>query len=325
MVEITPGKQVDGLGNEIVLTDLTGVAQLTPDALSKLIAGITMEDIKKIIDETEKIMKDDINPMEFNIFDYQGYDPEITIRVMIAISAHSKDKPGVLLSDIKFSIAAVLMMGNLQAKSREKRSEAGRLKITYLCSKYNIQLGSTSTGIPAEVMTFPRISSAFPSLSIMMAWVLKPKFVNLDFHSGEVPEFMRLQQFNSLCSQNMSFQLSHFLMEACNCYSADMSIAFEKGKQKIALKGTGRDIKYNPADIAQDQWQFAEIAQGSKYPSEKQKKDLLLRLKVSDYYDKLLPLVKRYRSILQKIEEDKVTVLSKEDFQNDLTTYLASS
>ena len=324
MVEVAQGVHKDGVGNDVVLTDLTKVKQLTPEELMKLVAGISLAEIEDIIRETEKITESDINPMEFNIFDYQGYDPETTIRVMLSISKHCQDSTSVLVSDIKFCIAAVLMMGNLQSKGREKRSEAGRLKLSYLCAKYGIRMGSTGTGIAAEVITFPRISSAFPSLSILMAWKLGPKTVNLDFHSAGIPSYMRLQQFNCICSPQMDPKVAVFLMEACNSYSADMSIAFEKGRQKKANKGTTRDVKYDAASIASDQWQFAEIAQNSKYPMEHQKKNLLLKLKVSDHFDVLQKAVKIYRSVCTKTEVGQIDTISKEEFQQGLTSYIAS-
>jgi hypothetical protein len=308
----------DGLKNPIETTDLSKKPKLSPEDLRKLVSNISTNDWKKLIQNIEKITAKDINPMEFSIFDYQGFDPIKIIAMMKAISDYYGDTEAIFISDVRFSIAACLYMGNLQDKATTKRSEAGKAKISFLMEKYGIQRGSTGTGINAETITFPRITSAFPVFSVTMASRLQPKAVNLDFISREIPGFMRLNAFCALCSDRMSMRLRTILLECSNAYSADMSIAYEKGKLKKAKK----EVKYDAVDIARDQWAFAEIASNSPVPDESSKISMILRLDLPKHYDDISKVVKNYRSKMNKVDIMTVDLLSKKEFEDDITDFV---
>lgn len=311
----------DGLGNPVILTNLASKPKLTPDGLKKKINEIDSKKLKTLLDKVEKITGGDIQVMEFSIFDYQGFNPETVIKVMMAISEHYGDTESIFLSDIRFSIAANLYMGNLQDKARTKRTDEGKQKLTYLCDKYSIVLGSTGTGIAPEVLTFPRIASAFPVLAVTMASVLPPKTVNLEFKSRDVPDFMRLNPFCSLCSDKMPERTRRFLLECSNAYSADMSIAYEKGR----LKKAKREIKYDPIMIATDQWSYAEIASNSPVPDESSRVSLILRLNLPGKYSDIATVVRNYRAIIQKKDETAIELISQKEFEEDLTEFTSAS
>jgi len=236
---------------------------------------------------------------------------------MKAISEYYGDKEDVLISDIRFCIAANLYMGNLQDKASTKRSEAGKAKVTYLMEKYNIVRGSTNTGIPAETITFPRVASAFPVFTVTMAAKLEPKAVGLDFMSRDIPGFMRVNAFAALCSDKIPKRTRDFLLECCNAHSADMSIAYEKGRLKKAKK----EVKYDAVSIASDQWAFTEIAAGSPVPEEASKVSMILKLDLPKHYKKMREVVVNYRAKLQKKDLMDISTVTKEEFEEDISTF----
>lgn len=316
------GDMKDAAGNKIAVTDFEAFSQLKDAELEKLAKAISDETVEEVIKKVEALTDKDYSAVEFSIFDYIGFDPLMIARVMKAYQTHYKESDELLLSDIKFSIAACLYMGNLQAKAINRRGMEGRVKLEYLARKYGIRMGSQGTGIPSTALTFPRVAASFPVLAIRMAQKIPPKAVNLEFRSILAPPYMRLTPFGSLCSAHMDSELRLLLLEACNAHGSDMAIAYEKGRQK--KKNKGKEIKYDPVAIAHDQWAFMEIAAGSPVPSESVKKGLLTSLNLGKDYANIADLVKNYRAILQKQELDKVSVLSKEEFDNRLSTYVTS-
>jgi hypothetical protein len=155
-----------------------------------------------------------------------------------------------------------------------------------------------------------------------MAAQISPKAVNLEFNSGLIPGCMRLSPFATLCSPKMSLGTRMFLMEACNAHGSDMSIAYEKGRQKKDSKRT--EIKYDVVSIASDQWSFVEIAADSPVPTEDVKKEILIKLNLNQYFDDLVKVVKNYRAITQKKKIEEVACLSQAEFEKGLSDYISS-
>jgi len=310
----------DGLGNPIATSDLESKKALGKDEIEALVKKVADSKLKNLVKEVESITEKEVEPMQFNIFDFQGFDPNVIISVFVVISEHFGDTMKIMLSDIKFAIAACLYMGNIQQKALTKRKAEGRAKLEFLAQKYNIMMGSTGTGISAETVTFPRVVASFPVLAIKMANAIPPKAVNREFMSTSVPSYMRLSPFASLCSALMKSELRLFLMEACNAHGSDMSIAYEVGRLKKAKK----ELKYDPISLANDQWAFVEVASESPVPLEDSKKSLLTSLNISKDYSSLEKVVKNYRAIMTKKKSEDITVISKKEFDEMLGEYISS-
>lgn len=310
----------DGLGNPVITTDLKKVKALAKEDVEKLVKKLGEKDLKPVVKAVEEIGDNDLGAMGYSIFDFVGFDPFSIIAVIKIICDHYKDPEEVMLSDIRFCIAACLYMGNIQSKALTKRAAEGRAKIEFLALKYNMMQGTTQSGLSAETLTFPRVAASFPVLAIRMANQIKPKAVNLEFQSGLIPGCMRLTPFASLCSPLMKEGARVFLMEACNAHGSDMSIAYEKGRLKKAKK----EVKYDPVFIAGEQWAFVDVASSSPVPSEESKKSLLTKLNVVQYYDDLATVVKNYRAITQKKKLDDVTVIDKKEFESQVSEYISS-
>nr|QYF49553.1 MAG: coat protein [Sichuan phenui-like virus 3] len=320
MSETASADMKDGKGNPIIATDLTKKKNLSKEEIEKLVKKISSTQVKTIVKEVEKIEKRDIEPIQFNIFDFQGFDPFVIISVFLVINEHFGEVNKVMIEDIKFCIAACLYMGNLQPKALTKRKAEGRGKIDYLSSKYNILMGSTGSGVPAEAVTFPRVVASFPVLSIKMASAVPPKAVNRDFMSTSIPSYMRLSPFASLCSPNMAKELRLFLMECCNAHGSDMSIAYEVGR----LKKQKKEIKYDPISLANDQWGFVEVASDSPVPEEDSKKTLLASLDLPKDFALMEKVVKNYRAIMQKKKVEDVVCMDKKEFEGFLSDFISS-
>jgi len=311
----------DSVGNLIAPMDVSKFTELGTDDLEKLVKAISDSQVNAIIAKVEAVTDRDYSSLEFSIFDYIGFDPFMVSKVFKAYQDYYKDSDTNLLSDVKFSIAACLYMGNLQVKAFTRRALEGRSKIEYLSRKYGIRTGSQGTGIPATALTFPRIAAAYPVLAIRMASHLSPKAVNLDFLSALSPPYTRLTPFGSLCSAHMDRDLRQFLLEACNAHGSDMAIAFEKGR----LKKAKREIRYDPIAIAHDQWAFMEVASTSPVPSESARKSLLTQLNLVKDYKNLSEIVVNYRAIVQKTPKEQVTVMTAQSFADKLGEYLSSN
>jgi hypothetical protein len=315
-----PADMKDGLGKNIVLTDLSKQKSLSREEVEKLVKRLEKGELDKIVRTVEKIDGDEISSMAFNIFDFLGFDPFSIIAVIKIICDHYKDPEEVMMSDIRFSIAACLYMGNIQSKALSKRAAEGRAKIEYLAGKYNMMMGSTGSGMSGETVTFPRIAASFPVLAIKMADKISPKAVNLEFISGSIPGYMRLSPFASLCSPLMGVELKVFLMEACNAHGSDMSIAYEKGRMKKSKKA----VTYDVIQLAGDQWSFVEVASNSPVPSEDSKKSLLTKLNIMKDYENLEKVVRNYRAIMGKKKLEDVQLPAKKVLEDQLSDYLSS-
>lgn len=311
---------VDKLGNKIWRTDTSKAGEMTPEMVSRLVLDVTDSDVASTVSLVERITSGAQDRMEFSIFDFVGFDPLMIVRVMRAYQKHYSDKDEDLMSDVRFSIAATIYMGNLQTKALTRRALEGRTKIEYLTRKYNVRTGSQGAGLPAEALTFPRVASSFPVLAIRMATNLPPKTVDIAFKGKLVPACMRLTPFGSLCSPNMDPILRLFLMQASNAYGADMALAYERGRCKKAKK----EFKPNPKEAAEDQWAFMEVAGDSVVPEENMKKAVLTELNLSQYYTNLAEVVANYRSKVDGREVAIGEVISRSEFERTLSEYIAS-
>lgn len=310
----------DKLGGKIWRTDTSKSGEMTPELVQKLIQDVSDSEVSSVLSEVESITSSVTDRLEFSIFDFVGFDPLMVVRVLKAYQKHYKDADNDLLSDIRFSVAAVLYMGNLQTKSLTRRALEGKAKIEYLTLKYDIRVGSQGAGIPAEALTFPRIAATFPTLAIRMAQHLHPSAVSLEFFGRDVPAFMRLTPFASLCSAQMEPSLRTFLLEACNAHGSDMALAYEKGR----CKKSKQEFKLTAKEAAEDQWAFMEVAADSPVPAEGVKKSMIMELNLPAHYVSLEKVVRNYRHKLTGVEAGQVSVLSKATFEQLLSAYVAS-
>lgn len=310
----------DSKGEDIVLTDLEKKKGLTKEEIVKLIKAVSESTIKDVVKKVEGIPDEELGPMNYSIYDFIGFDPMTIIAVIKIIADHYNDPEKVMLSDVRFCIAACLYMGNIQAKAMSKRSAEGRAKLSYLATKYGITMGTTQSGQPAEVLTFPRVAASFPILAIKMADKISPKSVNLEFKSALVPGCMRLTPFASLCPPTMKEGVRMMLLEACNAHGSDMAIAYEKGRLKKAKKA----VKYDVLSMANDQWAFIEVASSSPVPDDASRKALLSSLKLPTYYAAIHDVVQNYRAIVTKKEVKDIDMISRDDFERELTEFISA-
>lgn len=311
---------VDKLGNKIWRTNTDKAGEMTPEKVSEMVQNVTDSEVASTVSLVERIPSGAQDRMEFSIFDFVGFDPLMVVRVLKAYQKFYTDKDDDLMSDVRFSIAATIYMGNLQTKALTRRAQEGRTKIEYLTRKYNVRTGSQGAGLPQEALTFPRIAASFPVLAIRMAVTCPPKAVDIEFKGKQVPACMRLTPFGSLCSPGMDADLRLFLMEASNAHGSDMALAYERGRCKKAKT----EFKPNPKAVSEDQWAFMEVAADSSVPEEDMKKAILTELNLAQYYGDLAEVVANYRSKVSGKAVGAGEVLSKANFEKLLSDYIAS-
>lgn len=308
----------DGAGGNVQTSDIRGVTLPDKEKLKELVKAVKPEDRARVVGRHEATKISGEFFIRFSILEFIGYNPEVTIDTLIAMSRVYKDASEVLDLDIDSCLAIVLYMGNVQPKAFSRRADEGKAMVEYLSGKYNIQVGSTGNNMEPEVLTFPRIQSAFPVKAIRMSAERPPKAVSGEFRADRVPGYMRLHPFGSLCSATMGQDLQNFLVDACAAYSADMSIAYTKG----ALKKRKQPVVYDPIEIGLEQREFVIIASGSPVPSDETKKSLLLELNLAKDYENIALCCKQFRGVVNKVDPSDIVVMTKEAFETSLSNYL---
>lgn len=304
--------EASGSGNRSVMK-LT----LTSKEIIKGMAEVSKEQITDLVGKTTEVTISSIDVTIFSIFEYQGFDPEAIIRKLVLLKEHYNLSSDDMKAQIMYMIAANIYMGNLSGKALSRRAQEGRDMIDDLCTKYEIRAGTTNTGLPSDVLTFPRIAGSFPVLSCKMAEVLPTKdHVGKAFASVNVPKFMRMNAFAALCDREINMRSRVFLLKGVAAYSCDQSIVYEEGRRK-KMKLSGDDLKVDPTFVAAEQWTFIWNASETKMPEADVKRSALLAFNVVSKYSLLLPVIVNYN----KIMSDTTAVPSEKEFQDDITAF----
>lgn len=294
---------------------------LTSKEIIKGMADVTTIEITSLISKTTEVTISSIDITIFSIFEYQGFDPEAIIKKLVLLKNHYKLTDDEMKEQIMYMIAANIYMGNLSGKALGRRSQDGRDMIDTLCSRYEIKVGSTNTGLPSDVLTFPRIAGSFPVLSCKMAEVLPTKdHVGKAFQSVKVPRFMRMNAFAALCDKKLELRSRLFLLKAVAAYSCDQSIVYEEGRRK-KLKMKGDELTVDPVLVAAEQWTFIWNASESKMPPVDVKINAMMGFNLPPRYSELLPIVVNYNKIMQ----DTTHTPTESEFQTDITKFCTSS
>jgi len=230
----TGSLEVASLKREMVIFDMS-----EKNVISAMEA-ITTDDIEKFVSKMEVIKGDDIAKMMMSLFDFMGFDPTAIIRKLIAVNKYyvevkklPNESEETLIWDIIMMICANIVMGNLQQKSIGRRSQKGRMALGYLIQKYEMRKGSTGAGLPSDVLTFPRVANSFPSITCRAAAVLPSKnFLSGPFKTTQVPKYMRVSAFASLCPDEMDEKVRLMLLEVVCAYSCDQLITVHEGEKK---------------------------------------------------------------------------------------------
>jgi len=307
------GPSTPAVGKSTALT-----VKMTSKELVSKMAALKEEDLSSLISTTTEVTADKIDLSLFIIFEFQGFDPHAIIRKLLVLKEYHKLSDDDLRADIMMIVAANIYMGNLSGKTLSRRGQDGRDMIDDLCSKYQIKPGTTGTGLPSDVVTFPRVAGTFPVLSCRMANKLPTKdMIGKPFKSKDIPKFMRMNAFASFCSKEMADRTRWFLLKSVASYSCDQSIVFEEGRLKKQKK-KGKELEVDPVMIAAEQWTFIMNASESKVPELDMKQKVLTEFNVIGLYDTLKPVVENYNAIMK----DETGIPTKAEYESDLTDFL---
>lgn len=298
----------------------------TEKDLLKITEELTTEELQTFFKEIESVSTEDMRKLIFGLFNFMGFDPEEVVKRLISIHKYyvetvklEGETRETFIKEIVLMCAASVAMGNLQQKSKDRRSGTARQVVEYLSKKYGITTGSTGTGQASTVLTFPRIASSFPSITLRISTFVIPKsFPGKPFETINIPSFMRVSAFCSLLHADLGEKTRTFLLQAACAYSADQSIVFHEGENK-KKKLKGAEHALSPEDAFSSQWDFFVAAADSKVPPLATKKSLLVELKVSSFYDAISKVVVRLRTLIK----DDTPVISESVFKAEITSYVS--
>lgn len=285
---------------------------LSPEELSDKMSQVTPAMIIRFREKVIALSTAMITAATYSIFEFLGFDPRKIWEKLIAIAVYYDMTYDELLQDILFMIAANIYMGNLSGKTLDRRSEQGKNKIASLVSAYSIKIGSTGSGQPPDVITFPRVSAAFPVLSTRMAFILKPKdLIGMPFMTLTLPYFMRIGPFASFLDSSIEDKTRDFLLKAVSAYTCDQSIIFSTDRKT-------RKPTLDALSAHGLQWNFITVASNSPVPVLWEKGAMLEEFKIITLYERLLPIVLNYKKL---VGEDP-SVVSKTDYENAIKKFL---
>jgi hypothetical protein len=295
-------------------------------ALKTIYDSIEVEEITQLATTMESVTGDEVAMLAGTLFDFMGYDPETTMRVLIAINKYyqtlSLDPPETaetLKEDIMLSIACVVRMGNLQFNAIKRRASKAKSVIRYLMSKYGILIGSTGSGMASTVLTFPRIANSFPVLHLRTVNVMKMQDnTKQDFGANNLPQAMRPSSFCTMLADDMEERTRLFLIRATCAYSCDYQKTVYEGEvsQKRIARATN---PYSVEDVWAMQFQILFAISSSKVPSRAMKAAVLTEFKISECYS----LLKQINDNITKVLQDTFLSPTDTEFKTDMSEYIS--
>jgi len=295
-------------------------------ALKVIYDAVKSDEIVKLASTLESITGEEVATLAGNLFDFMGYDPEITMRVLIAINKYYQtldltppETAETLKEDIMLSIACVIRMGNLQFNALKRRNSKAKSVITYLISKYGILIGSTGSGMSSSTLTFPRIANSFPVLHMRSVVVMHMQDnTKQDFGANNIPQFMRPSSFCTLLADDMEERTRLFLARATCAYSCDYQKTVYEGEvsQKRIIRATN---PYVVEDVWALQFQILVAICNSKVPTRPMKAAVLTEFKVAEQYK----VIKIINDNITKVLQDTFLSPSEAEFRTDMTEFIS--
>jgi hypothetical protein len=297
-------------------------------AFKSIYDQITPKEITDLASSLSSVTETEIRSLIGSLFDFMGFDPEIVMRVLVAINKtyaalplDPPETPETLKEDIMLAVGCTIRLGNLQFAAAQRRSEEGKAVIGYLISKYGILVGSTGAGMPSTALTFPRIANTFPVLTVRSAIVLGVQDNQQnEFKANVLPAFMRVSAFVSFLGSDLEDRTADFIRRAACAFSCDY--------QRTVHEGNILKYKLKKADnifTAEDAWNaqvpYFIAIMGSKVPGPKMKRAMLVELKMSKWYEQVLHVNKKITEVL----DDKFLCPTEDEYSRDLNNYINSS
>jgi len=261
--------------------------------------SISQADIENVINLLRNFSVDDLKQEDYDIFQYQGFDPMKVIQAFIKVKNDKNISDDEFISDICKLSAIALIKGSVNSNNIKKMSAEGQKEVKALSSKYGIKMGG-GKGQASNVVTFPRIMASFPDLSVRIANKLGGK----DFSGGpllttRLPQYMKIQVFPGVIPRNLDEEAKKFLLVASLCYSIDQTIQISRMKDP--------DVKA----VASTQNNFVLISHTSPVPVEDARSEVFKSLHIDRDFDDIMKVIKTYT---EKIDSDYKPI-SKSEFQ----------
>lgn len=206
--------------------DSQGNCQMTKDELAEILFRLFQE--KKPSAQSLKSLAEEVQ--------YQGFDPDITLRVMWEVKHKKQITDDQFLKDIATMCVVFLTRGtNLKGMVR-KMGEAGKQKVLTLETDYALKKGQQ----PPKELTLSRVALTFFAFTIHGAVKLKDSLpVPYDFMTSLVPDYppaMMTQAFASAVPRGKPYEGE--LVQAHAVYLLEFSKTINpelKNKGEVAI------------------------------------------------------------------------------------------
>jgi predicted GIY-YIG superfamily endonuclease len=233
-----------------------------------------------------------IDPAKYSYLEFVGFNPEIIRNAFIAMGIYHAMTIDQLIEDILIIIAMNFYMGNMLEKNRKRRSEKAKEAIAAMAAKYNLKYGATGTGIDQHTITVPRVSAAFPMLSVRLFHALRANnLLGMPFMSMKVPYCMRTATFCSFLPVQLNSRTREFLMKVVGCYSCDQSVIFSTDPKT-------RKPTLQAPDAYAKQWTYLQASAGSPAEDLFQAYPMLLEFEIPTSYEVFRPLVENFDKVV---------------------------
>jgi len=244
--------------------------------------AVTDNEITELITKLRRWALGSIDWAQFDKYDFQGFNPEMTVASYIACSKKMSLGVDVLEKDIITLVGIGIMKGNITQKNKKRMSDEGIKAYDELVARYGI--ASSPKGKSSSTITIPRTVAAYAGLAVRMVGKMGPKrYPGKSFRSTELPHFMQITCFPSIVPSTLDSKVKDFLLIGNLCYSMDLTITVKNMK----------DVKEIESSI-DEQRKYVDLAHASTIPSEKSRLGMMTELKVDKYYKQILESVQYY-------------------------------
>lgn len=164
-------------------------------------------------------------------FMYEGFSAEVVMEHLKRVKDEKNISDADFSKDIKLLVIIAAVMGNVNAKNREKISDSGKNKVTAILEKYGLSMGGA--GGKRATINLPRVSATFPILTVTIVKSMKfeRNYGNV-FLCHSLPKFMKTSTFPGVIPQGLNSKVRDVLLIASTCYSSEQTIALKRDTKK---------------------------------------------------------------------------------------------
>jgi len=245
-----------------------------------VIEDITDETIQRVLITISSVDLSSLPSALSSRYDFLGFNPKDFIKALLTKQKVKTISNSDFQSDIVKMIYMFVKIGNPNPETNlKRRSPEALTDYTSLRDKYNIVIKAKAQA--ANVITIPRVASAFPILTMRIGEKLGVRDFVGPYNSAKLPWFCKMQVFPSIIPLTLPDSTRNFLLAANAAYTAEQSIALDKDSTKTAEQ------------FVVEQFRFVMTIYNSPFPDNSQRTAYFKSLNVPVNYDKIMGVVNK--------------------------------